>query len=75
LQEAGLPDFSWCNIPKRGKIYQMTTKHGHIIYQIAVNIYKLAIQFYMQTFSTPRPPTFPQMEILGMKIYHLASLA
>jgi hypothetical protein len=22
-----LPDFSWCNIPKRGKIYQMTTKY------------------------------------------------
>jgi hypothetical protein len=24
---AGLPDFSWYNIPKRGKIYQMTTKY------------------------------------------------
>jgi hypothetical protein len=23
---AGLPDFSWYKIPKRGKIYQMTTK-------------------------------------------------
>jgi hypothetical protein len=23
---AGLPDFSWCNIPKRGKIYHMSTK-------------------------------------------------
>jgi hypothetical protein len=34
---AGLPDFSWCNIPKRGKIYQNTIKYtkwsqsGHII--------------------------------------------
>jgi hypothetical protein len=25
-QRTGLPDFSWYNKPKRGKIYQMTTK-------------------------------------------------
>jgi hypothetical protein len=24
---AGLPDFSWSKIPKRGKIYQITTKY------------------------------------------------
>jgi hypothetical protein len=24
---AGLPDFSWYNIPKRVKIYQITTKY------------------------------------------------
>jgi hypothetical protein len=24
----GLPDFSWYKIPKRGKIYQMTTKYS-----------------------------------------------
>jgi hypothetical protein len=24
---AGLPDFSWRNIPKRGKLYQNTTKY------------------------------------------------
>jgi hypothetical protein len=32
---AGLPDFSWYNIPKQGKIYQITTKlpNGHYIYQ------------------------------------------
>jgi hypothetical protein len=24
---AGLPDFSWYNIPKRDKIYQMTLKY------------------------------------------------
>jgi hypothetical protein len=22
-----LPDFSWCNIPKRGKMYQINTKY------------------------------------------------
>jgi hypothetical protein len=25
--EAGLPDFSWYKIPKRGKIYQITTNY------------------------------------------------
>jgi hypothetical protein len=25
--ETGLPDFSWSKIPKRGKIYQITTKY------------------------------------------------
>jgi hypothetical protein len=24
----GLPDFTWCNIPKRGKFYQMATKYA-----------------------------------------------
>jgi hypothetical protein len=32
----GLPNFSWNNIPKRGKIYQMTTKlpNAHNVYQM-----------------------------------------
>jgi hypothetical protein len=35
---AGLPDFSWHNIPKRGKIYLITTTlpNGHKILQMAV---------------------------------------
>jgi protoporphyrinogen oxidase len=45
VQTAGLPDFSWYNIPKREKIYQITIRYskmdknipeGHKIYQIAV---------------------------------------
>jgi hypothetical protein len=34
----GLPDFSWCNKPKRGKIYQKTKNipNGHKIDQLAV---------------------------------------
>jgi hypothetical protein len=34
---SGLPDFSKHNIPKRGKIYQITTKlpNGYKIYQMA----------------------------------------
>jgi hypothetical protein len=33
---AGLPDFPWHNLPKRGKIYHMTTKfpNGHKIFPI-----------------------------------------
>jgi hypothetical protein len=27
LLVSGLPDFSWYKIPKRGKIYQLTTNH------------------------------------------------
>jgi hypothetical protein len=27
LKSTGLPDFSWCNKPKWGKIYQMTIKY------------------------------------------------
>jgi hypothetical protein len=37
----GLPDFSWCNIPKRGRgIHQNTPKlrNGHNVYQMAVYI-------------------------------------
>jgi hypothetical protein len=26
-RNTGLPDFPWCNIPKRRKIYQITTKY------------------------------------------------
>jgi hypothetical protein len=26
-RESGLPDFPWNNIPKRGNVYQMTTKY------------------------------------------------
>jgi hypothetical protein len=37
--ETGLPDFSWCNIPNWGKIYQMITRlsNAHKIYPMVVN--------------------------------------
>jgi hypothetical protein len=36
----GLPDFSWHNKSKWGKIYQITTilPNGHEIYQMTLNI-------------------------------------
>jgi hypothetical protein len=35
--EQGLPDFSWYNIPKRGEMFQITTKisNEHKLYQMA----------------------------------------
>jgi hypothetical protein len=27
VQRPGLPDFSWYNVPKRGKIYHVATKY------------------------------------------------
>jgi hypothetical protein len=39
----GLPEFSCCNIPKRVKIYQMTTKYTYWHYNIS-NGYKISIQ-------------------------------
>jgi hypothetical protein len=54
----GLPDFSWHNIPKWGKIYQIATKlpNGLNKYQMAV-IYS-EWPYNISTFSIPRlgPP-------------------
>jgi hypothetical protein len=50
MMRTGLPDFSWYNIPKRGKMYQITTKYTklpqdipnyHKIYQITSKYTKL----------------------------------
>jgi hypothetical protein len=53
--KAGLPDFSWHNIPKWGKIYQIATKlpKGHKIYQMAVVYSKSPLN--TPTFSIQRP--------------------
>jgi hypothetical protein len=42
--EAGLPDISRQNIPKRGKIYHISTTLPNFpkIYQMSVNYFKLA---------------------------------
>jgi hypothetical protein len=59
--QPGLPDFSWHNIPKRGKIYLIATKlpNGHKIYQ---------------HFSFQDPPKVKKLWFFGLKMYHLASL-
>jgi hypothetical protein len=75
---AGLPDFSWYNIPKWGKVCQVATKlpNCHNIYQITIicryiqngqRIYKL--------FSWHGPPKFTQIWIFGLKTCHLATLS
>jgi hypothetical protein len=52
---AGLPDFSWRNIPKRGEIYQITTTlpNGHRIYQRNVKYSKWP--WNIPAFSMLRP--------------------
>jgi hypothetical protein len=50
----GLPDFSWCMIPKPGKMYQMNTKYtkwtqnvpnGHTIFQYVSKIFQMVIKY------------------------------
>jgi hypothetical protein len=72
---AGLPDFSRCNIPKQGKIYQMTIKYfkwtqnipnGRKIVQMAI---KYTIICQCKTLLN-----LPKMGFFGLKINHLATL-
>jgi hypothetical protein len=44
---AGLPDFSWYNIPKRGKIYQITTKYNKWLLNLPIGgeINQIAIKY------------------------------
>jgi hypothetical protein len=80
--KTGLPDFSWHNIPKRGKIYQISTTlpNGpkytkwpqNICTKWSLNIpndHKL-----YQHFPFLGPPKFTQIGILGLKTNHLATL-
>jgi hypothetical protein len=62
--EARLPDFSWCNIPKRGK-YTKNTSNGHQINLMARN--RMAEN--IPTSSIPRHSTFTQIGTFGMKIW------
>jgi hypothetical protein len=72
----GLPDFSWYNIPKRGKIYQMTIKYTKLSQNIP-NCCKIHIpdghKMY-QHHPLPEPPKCTQIGIFGLKINHLATL-
>jgi hypothetical protein len=65
---SGLPDFSWYNIPKRGKYNKLLLNipNGHKIYQIALK--------YTNNFHRKPLLKFTQIAIFGQKIYHLATL-
>jgi hypothetical protein len=54
-RNAGVPDFSGRNIPKRGKIHQITTTlpNGHKIYHMTVKYSKCS--WNIPTFSSQRP--------------------
>jgi hypothetical protein len=73
----GLPDFSCYKIPKRGKIYHITTKYtkcpyntlnGRKIEQMPIKFAKI---FHCKTLQN----VCTKIGILGLKLYHLATLA
>jgi hypothetical protein len=51
----GLPDFSWHNIPKRGKIYQITTKLPNFLQIAQMSITYSKWSYNIQSFSILRP--------------------
>jgi hypothetical protein len=76
LSDPWLPDFSWHNIPKRGKIHQITIKYVYkistkCVYQMAVcNIDQMAIK-YTNILNCKPSKT---LGFFGLKRYHLATL-
>jgi hypothetical protein len=69
---AALPDLSWCNIPKRGKICQMTRKCTELPQVIpnGCKMDQMAIKYTNIFYILPK---FIQTGIFGLKIYHLAT--
>jgi hypothetical protein len=61
-----LPDFSWYNIPKRGKTYQMTTKlpNAHKIHPIVVIYYKGPECMYNNIFHSKILQNIPELRFL-----------
>jgi hypothetical protein len=55
-----LPDYSWCNVPKTGKINPMTVKCTKWLLKC-------------HHFPFQGTPKHTQIAILGMKKYHLAT--
>jgi hypothetical protein len=64
-QRTGLPNFSWYNKPKRGKIYQMTTKCNKwpLNLPIGSKIYQIAIK-YTNIFQYKTLKNLPKMVVL-----------
>jgi hypothetical protein len=68
----GLPDFSWYKIPKREKIYQISTNCPQNITKdrkMDQSVHKIYQHLPLQD-----PPKFTQIGIFGMKICHLATV-
>jgi hypothetical protein len=68
LSTSGLPDFSWHNIPKRGKIYQITKAlpKDYKIYQITVKYTKIAVK-YTNIFHYKSVQNLPKLAFLVWK--------
>jgi hypothetical protein len=72
---AGLPDFSWHNIPARGKIYQINKKYTKWALNIS-NGFKIYIpndHKIHQHLPLQDPPKCTRITIFGQKINHLAT--
>jgi hypothetical protein len=72
---SGLPDFSWCNIPKWENIYQRTTEY---VYSVTIKYNRLPHKMALKMskhFLFMGLKNFPKMGFFGMPIYHLATLA
>jgi hypothetical protein len=71
----GLPNFSWCVIPKQEKMYQMSTictERSQNIPNIH-NVFLMAIK-YINIFQSEALKIFSQIGIFGLKTNHLATL-
>jgi hypothetical protein len=67
----GLPDLSWYNKPKRGKIYQITLKYTKLPqkYTKLPQKYQIYVKTVMaNNFLLQIPPKFTQIGIFGFKI-------
>jgi hypothetical protein len=72
---AGLPDFSWCMMPKQDKMYQMSTICTELSQNIPNihKIFQMAIK-YINIFQSEALKFFSQIGIFGLKTNHLATV-
>jgi hypothetical protein len=74
VHKPGLPDFSWRHIPKREKIYQITTKYTkRPKYTTWLQYIPKGLKIYQHCHSKG-PPKYGQFGIFGMKIFHPPTL-
>jgi hypothetical protein len=62
---SGLPDFSWCNVPKLKIIYQMTQKYTKCQQNVTNNRKRDQMAQKLPTFSLQDHPKFTQIGIYG----------
>jgi hypothetical protein len=73
--DSGLPDFSWSESTKTGKVYQMTTNYTKRPYIIpnGNKLYQMAVK-YANIFHPKALQNIPKYGFFGLKINNLAIL-